>query len=110
MRISDWSSDVCSSDLNKNAKEVRDQRNRHDEQDEQERVAPMRLMTHVDVEERNGRKRDDRIDSRTGGRHEQVLMAAVDSTAFTGDGIAEHSQTTPRRTRPRRRGQECLRS
>src|SRR3546814_5153111 len=92
MRISDWSSDVCSSDLNKNAKEVRDQRNRHDEQDEQERVAPMRLMTHVDVEERNGRERDDRIDSRAGGRHEQFILSDVDSKAFTADGIAEHVQ------------------
>src|SRR3546814_6453947 len=92
MRISDWSSDVCSSDLNKNAKEVRDQRNRHDEQDEQERVAPMRLMTHVDVEERNGRERDDRIDSRAGGRHEQFILSDVDLNALTADGIAEPVQ------------------
>src|SRR3546814_10446969 len=99
MRISDWSSDVCSSDLNKNAKEVRDQRNRHDEQDEQERVAPMRLMTPVDVEERNRRERDDRTASRAGGRHGQFILLAVDSNAFTAVGLAEHVQNPGARDR-----------
>src|SRR3546814_10664279 len=57
----------------------------------------MRLMTHVDVEERNGRERDDRIDSRAGGRHEQFILSDVDSNAFTADGIAEHVQKPDRR-------------